>query len=363
MRLRELRADWRGHTAELLAKAAASDALDVPLSPADRERLVEWLRREGALTPDLRYAGTPRRGYAIAPGAGDAAGTVAGPASLDALLGAGFAAYLTTEVVLQTPMFQVVGGMDRLAAALAQRVQRVTLGARVTAIDQPGRRVRVRCEQNGQPREIEADYAVCALPLTELRELALDVSPAMKQAIGAISYSAAGKIGVQFKRRFWEEDEGIYGGISRTSLDITQILYPSTGYLSPKGVVVGYYQNGEKARAMGALPHARLLEQAVAQGEQVHPQYRAELESSFSIAWEHVRFNRGGWAQFTEAQRQAEYVTLQQADGAVYLAGDHLSYLSGWMAGALGSGRAVARRIHERASRELPSAVTAMARR
>ena len=157
-----------------------------------------------------------------------------------------------------------------------------------------------------------------------------------------------------------EEDEGIYGGISRTSLDITQILYPSSGYLSRKGVVIGYYQNGEKAKAMGALAHADRLGRAIQQGTAIHPQYRAELDSAFSVAWEHVPYNRGGWAQYTEAQRKAEYVTLQQPHGALYLAGDSMSYLSDWMAGALGSARLVARRVHERAAREL-GAVTARA--
>jgi monoamine oxidase len=178
------------------------------------------------------------------------------------------------------------------------------------------------------------------------------VPAAAKQAVAAIGCAPAGKIGMQFKRRFWEEDEGIFGGISRTSLDITQILYPSTGYLSRKGIVIGYYQNGDKARAMGQLPHADRLARAIEQGTAIHPQYRTELDSAFSVAWEHAPFNRGGWAQWTEAQRKAEYVTLQQPHGALYLAGDNMSYLSGWMAGALGSARLVARRVHERAARE-----------
>ena len=87
-------------------------------------------------------------------------------------------------------------------------------------------------------------------------------------------------------------------------------------------MVIGYYQNGEKAKAMGQLPHADRLARAIEQGSSIHPQYRTELESAFSVAWEHVPFNRGGWAQYTEAQRKAEYVTLQQPHGALYLAGD-----------------------------------------
>jgi monoamine oxidase len=360
MRVRELRADWQGHTSELLAKAVSKESLDAPMSAEDRDRLIDWLRRNGALTPDLRYAGTPRRGYKTSPGAADAAGVLDDPLALGPLLATGFGAYLNSELVLQTPMFQVVGGTDGLAKAMAARVTTLTLGARVTAVLQREHGIRVRYEHDGTPRELDADYAISTLPLPLLREIELDVPLEAKQAVAAIGYAPAGKIGLQFKRRFWEEDEGIYGGISRTSLDITQILYPSSGYLSRKGVVIGYYQNGEKAKAMGALPHADRLARAVEQGTAIHPQYRAELEYAFSVAWEHVPFNRGGWAQYTESQRKAEYLTLQQPHGALYLAGDGLSYLSGWMAGALGSARLVARRVHERASREL-GAVTARA--
>ena len=55
-----------------------------------------------------------------------------------------------------------------------------------------------------------------------------------------------------------------------------------------------------------------------------------------------------------------DVVCASAPHGALYLAGDGLSYLSGWMAGALGSARTVARRVHERASREM-GAVTARA--
>ena len=259
MRVRELRADFQGHTSELLAKAVSRDALDAPLGPEDRERLIEWLRRQGALGADLRYTGTPRRGYQVAPGPGDTPGVVEDPLALGPLLATGFSAYLNSELVLQTPMFQVVGGTDGLSKAMAARVKALTLGARVTAVAQREHGVRVRYEVDGRPRELDADFAISTLPLPLLREIDLDVPAETKQAIAAVSLASAGKIGLQFKRRFWEEDEGIYGGISRTSLDITQILYPSAGYLSRKGVVIGYYQNGEKAKAMGKLPHAERL--------------------------------------------------------------------------------------------------------
>jgi monoamine oxidase len=39
---------------------------------------------------------------------------------------------------------------------------------------------------------------------------------------------------------------------------------------------------------------------------------------------------------------------LNAADGPIYLAGEHLSYLTGWMAGALESARTVVEALHTR---------------
>lgn len=43
---------------------------------------------------------------------------------------------------------------------------------------------------------------------------------------------------------------------------------------------------------------------------------------------------------------------LTKPDRRVYFAGDHLSYLTGWMSGAFESARQVVTAIHARASQE-----------
>ena len=60
-------------------------------------------------------------------------------------------------------------------------------------------------------------------------------------AIAAIEFSKAVKIGFQARRRFWEEDHGIYGGISWTDQDITQVWYPPYGYQRTKGIIMGAF--------------------------------------------------------------------------------------------------------------------------
>lgn len=357
LRLREARADWRGESSEMLAKAIAQDALDKPLSTEDRERLLEWLRAEGGLDASLKYVGSARRGYTTAPGVGTAAPVVGPPVALPELLSTGFGRYLATDLNLQTPMFQIVGGTDNLPKALAAKAGHITYGANVRAIEQPDGKVRVRYSGvDGSTRQLEGAFCISTLPLTILREVSLDVTPDLRAAISAVNYSNAGKIALQFSRRFWEEDDGIFGGITRTDQEITQILYPSTGYLSRKGVLVGYYQTGPVAGPMGDLAPAERLQRAMEQGTLIHPQYASTFENAFSIAWQKVAFSKGGWAQFTEAQRKKEYLTLLEPDRGFYLAGDYTTNLSGWMCGALESARAVVAAIHERAQRSMTAA-------
>ena len=64
IRLREARADFEGYIAELLSKSLSQAQLDQPLTTEDRERLLAYLRRLGALDQQRQYRGSPRRsGY------------------------------------------------------------------------------------------------------------------------------------------------------------------------------------------------------------------------------------------------------------------------------------------------------------
>ena len=161
----------------------------------------------------------------------------------------------------------------------------------------------------------------------------------LKKEMAAVQYASSGKIGLQFKRRFWEEDDQIFGGISRTDQEITQIVYPSHGYLGRKGVLIGYYQSGARAAEMAARTPAEREALALAQGKLIHPQYETEFECSFSVSWQNVQYNEGAWAQMTPEVRKTLFPRLLEPDRRMYFAGDHCSNLTAWMCGALESGR------------------------
>jgi monoamine oxidase len=69
-----------------------------------------------------------------------------------------------------------------------------------------------------------------------LSGLQKDLSAPVLSAIAAASYEGAGKIGLQFKRRFWDERQRL----------------------------------------------------ALEQGAGLHPQYPTEFETAFSVSWPHV---------------------------------------------------------------------------
>ncbi|HLG59176.1 MAG TPA: NAD(P)/FAD-dependent oxidoreductase [Vicinamibacterales bacterium] len=341
IRLREARADFDGYIAELLSKALSQAQLDQPLTAEDRDRVLAYLRRLGALDQQRQYKGSQRRGP-------DEHGPPSAPLALGDLFGGIPDFYVQTDWSSQPTMMQVAGGMDRLPAALATRLgNRVVYRAAVREIRQSERGVWViYADADGRPRRVDADYCVSTIPLPVLSGVQKDLSQPVQLAIAAASYDGAGKIGLQFKRRFWEQDEEIYGGRSWTDQDIGQIIYPSHGFNTPKGVLTGYFL--DFARTMRARPPAEIQRLALEQGARIHPQYTTEFDTAFSVSWTRVPWNRGSWRSESAAAHEA-LIALRQPDGRVHFAGDYMTDMSSWMQGAFESAREVTAAIHRRA--------------
>ena len=96
-------------------------------------------------------------------------------------------------------------------------------------------------DRDGASDALEADHVVCTIPLPVLRAIPADFSAAVKQAIarGAENYVPAVKVAFAAQERWWEAREQIYGGISWTAHDITQLWYPSHGFHNAGGILLG----------------------------------------------------------------------------------------------------------------------------
>jgi monoamine oxidase len=201
---------------------------------------------------------------------------------------------------------------------------------------------------DGAEKTAEAQYCICTIPLSVLKKIPSDLSTRMKTAIGAIPYAQTIKIGLEFKRRFWEEDDRIYGGISNTNDDITQIWYPNFDFFSSRGVLTTAYAFDKPAGRLGALSPGDRIKAALEQGGKIHTQYATEYANGFSVAWDRIPYTEGGWGAYTRDMRKTYYPTLCEGDGPFYLAGEHMSYLTGWQAGSLESARSVVTQLHKR---------------
>lgn len=367
--VRTVLADLRGHTSELLAKVVRRDALDRPLSAEDRERLIEYLRIEGRLDGALTY---PRlgetsefpfhrdhvRGYAVSPGAAADFGEPTAAEELETLLRTGYAVpnLVNHELNQQETMLTIPGGMDRLAHAFAERLDgALQLGAEVQALhrtSEGGVQVVYRdAPHTGETATVEADFCVCTLPPHLLAALPAAFAPETLAALRIVLADSAGKVALQFRRRFWEQDDDIYGGRSVTDLPITQIHYPCENFgADGPGVLIGAYHFSDQHDVWNIAPAER-IRLALEQGALVHPQYPAEFETGFAVEWHRVRHSALAWPWWrSEEDFQRMRTTLERGDGPFFFAGDWMSVLTGWQAGACVSAHATVRALHARAN-------------
>ncbi len=352
----QVAADARGAAAEILAKQVKQGALDQQMSADDREQFLAYLTKEGYLNADLAYKGTEGRGYTLNPGAGvmPGPGTESTPSPLTDVLHSKAWGVLAsvTGYEQQRTMFQPVGGMDQVARGFERHVgQLIRYSTVVKKYRQNDKGVEVTVSgPGGKVETLKADYCICTIPLSVLRQMDMGVSAKFKAAIGAVSYALVGKIGLQMKTRFWEENHSIYGGhIYTDNPDIGTITVPSTGFQSRKGVVLGYYNFGASAAKVSALGLAERQAFAAKGGLVAFPEYADNVETSFSSAWHRTEFNLGGWAQWDDDGRKDAYPILCEPDGRLYLAGEHLSYLTGWQAGGIESAWQQIAKLHARA--------------
>jgi monoamine oxidase len=359
-RYRQVQADFHGHVAELLAKSIKQNALDAAVTAEDREILMLALKSWGALDANYDYKrgleSSMRRGFVTDPGGGlKSVPDPSEPSALSDVLRGGLWSAIASghNYELQSAIFQPRGGMGMIGRAMGKELgPLIQYNAKVTDIRQDDGGVTVTYVDSakvGEARTARAQYCLCTIPTPILSQIPMNVGPKMHAAIDQLSYLAAIKIGLQFKRRFWEEDEAIYGGHSYTDLPISTISYPMWDYFSRgKGVVLGAYSFGRPAYQFAAKPPEERIKDALEQGAQIHPQYKAEFETGVAVAWHRVPWSLGCQGGWTDEARAAHYDNLCALDGRILLASEHASRLPGWQEGSVLSALDAIGRLHQR---------------
>jgi monoamine oxidase len=370
MQVRRAYYDLQGQIAELLDKCVVKPDMDLPVSRNDLATFRDMLSKFGDLTRIERDGNVEyvyrnrfgRAGYEVPPGLAGEPGRPLSPMAFDEILRSEVwndFIFREHEFFWQTSLLEPAGGMDNFYKGFLRQPARnggvigklVRTGAKVVSLDVSGDRVAVAYEQGGRPRTLLADFCICAIPAPIFARLKTNLPAAYMDAAAKLPVQAAGKVGWQAER-FWETKDQIYGGISWTTDVITQVWYPSSGFLSRKGALTGAYMYGPKAERFNAQPVAERLRQAREEGDKLHDGYSKYVEHGLAIGWNNMEFIRMGWADEGDPSFGEHAGTLSEPQGRFHMAGDQLTYWSSWQEGALLSAQAAVASIGRMAKAE-----------
>lgn len=249
-----------------------------------------------------------------------------------------------------TNMVEIQGGTDRLPHSfLPELRENIRFGAKMVAIDQSPEQVTIHYQTPAGRFEETGDYAIITTPFPVLRhvEILKPFSRLKQRAIRQLHYDASAKILFQCRRRFWEEDDNIFGGGTITDLPIRNVYYPDHGRETGRGIILASYTWSEDAQRWGSLSPGDRIAQALEDVAQIHPQVTREFEVGASWMWHDDEFAGGAFALFDPEQQTLLHEEIIKPEGRIHFAGEHASLYHAWIQGAIESGLRAAIAVHQ----------------
>jgi monoamine oxidase len=228
------------------------------------------------------------------------------------------------------------------------------MGHEVIRLERAGKRVRAHYRHGNARGVEEGDFLICTIPFPVLAGVQADppFSSEKRRAILEMGYDSGTKVAIKVKKRFWELNNGIYGGVSTTDLMSGSIIYPSDNAFDKTGeapkdpakshepaVLLASYCWGQDARRLGALPASEREATVVRMVSAVHPELcePGMIMKTASWAWDTYRWCGGAFAFYQPGQFQRMHKHVIEPEGRIYFAGEHCSHSHSWMQGALES--------------------------
>jgi monoamine oxidase len=209
-------------------------------------------------------------------------------------------------------------------------------------------------DAGGRLREVRAEYLVCAMPATTLRDVVFEpnMPERQREAIASLTYGTATKTALQFRDAPWRKPgkPRAFG----TPLPIGAVWDGNEEQAGEAGILTLLAGGGASA-ATRALLAAGGPSQLIREIRWL-PLRNTELVAWSSTTWETDRWSRGGYAFFERGFPPAIRAWLSRPLGRVFFAGEHTSFRwQGYMNGAVETGLRAAEEVtaHARAkSRE-----------
>jgi len=290
-----------------------------------RERVAGWLDRIGA-NDAMRSTATAMRGFFLAD-----------PTELSLL--ALVDQFAEDETPGQGRMYRIEGGNDAVVSALATSLaDRLRLDSALVSIvhSTSGIDAGLRAA-DGRLDHLHADYLVCALPASTLRDIRIDppLPSEQREAIDRLKYGSATKTLLQFERAVWRRigKQRAYG----TDLPIGAVWDGNEEQPGPAGILT-LLAGGTASAATRALLARHGVDGLVRELEWLGTA-RTPLLAHRVVTWEDDEWARGGYAYFDAGYDPALRHWLARPCGRILFAGEHTSMRwQGYMNGAVESG-------------------------
>ena len=223
--------------------------------------------------------------------------------------------------------YRIRGGADRLPRALADALKGdVVLDSPARLVQDRAKRVRVVAGRV----EVDADYCVVTAPLPALRGVELDVElpRSVRDAIATLAYGGVVKTALQYRSRFWGEDD--WSGDTLTDRPVGATWDATVAQPGDSGVLLAYGGGGA--------------------ADQIAEIYRdaGRPAASAAVDWRAERYSGGAYTAWRPGQYTRFWPALRRRYGRVFFAGEHTDLYASYMEGAVRSGQRVASAIEAR---------------
>lgn len=235
---------------------------------------------------------------------------------------------------------KIKGGNDLLPRAFAERMKdRISYSSPVSRIQRKLDGVTISFAENSGRQTINADIAICAIPVTMLRKI--EFSPALSNQklniVAKSTYDSASRIFIQTKERTWTR-QGLNGFAFGDHED--EIWDASFGEAGTHGILESYSRY-DYSRELTGLANERRFESVTRTFEKLFGPIAGQRIAAVSKCWNEDPWTEGAWAHLSPGEK----LTFAKPEGPIYFAGEHLSFSPSWMQGALQSGLMVADQI------------------
>lgn len=246
--------------------------------------------------------------------------------------------------------YEVVGGSDLFTESFRPALEdNLRFGRRVKDVQwAPDGAGRVTATtEDGE--SFGGDELIITIPFSALRFVGIAplFSHAKMKAIRELHYDSATKVLLEFSRRFWEEDDDIYGGGTITDLANRFIYYPQPTD-EEGGVVLASYTWADDANRWDSLSPEQRYTHALDGIAMIHGEHVRDLYvGGATQSWMEDQYAMGEAAIFAPGQLSQLQPVIQTPEGNVHFAGEHTSIKHAWIEGAIESGIRTALEVND----------------